>query len=330
MKRRVLSSILIVGMAAGGQADGADREAPPTVDEKTAREYDGFRQRLLGQVRKLTAQAVKRYKLRDDQKQVVERLADRHLEQFLRNHGLEMFALDQRLRALGRLLREENISWQEVPGDVKRDLAEVAMPMIDAAQKELEGLAEGFAKVLAPHQMDQLERERERMKLAFRMARLQARIMSGQAAPGGAAPAGGHGPRTRPSRPPAAGGDRWERYVKWFVERHRLDEVQKLRAMDLLREYRARAEKLPGESGSAPTSRPRPKQRSVESFRRRLAGLRQHHRSVNALFEQLKAELEKIPTPVQRKLGAQGPAIGGGKGPYPGEGIPESREGRPR
>ena len=95
----------------------------------------------------------------------------------------------------------------------------------------------------------------------------------------------------------------WEAYVRDFIQKHRLDEVQKLQAMDLLTKYKAvaaAAAKTP--ATSQPASRPQREDGSMKAFRSRLESIRLRREQGRKQFEQLKAELEKIPTPVQRKL----------------------------
>jgi len=98
-----------------------------------------------------------------------------------------------------------------------------------------------------------------------------------------------------------------------------------IQAMDLLEEYRGKAEQLarrprsrPASAttsrpatrpttapASRPTSRPAGGRLSAGEFRRRIDRVKKRRRSRHELFEQLKAELDRIPTRVQRKLSSQ-------------------------
>jgi hypothetical protein len=131
--------------------------------------------------------------------------------------------------------------------------------------------------------------------------------------------------------------DRWERYLQSFIRRYRLDEVQKVQATDLLKEFKAKAERLPGaatqpaqrDASLAATTLPAEGQPasgtttqpgSPGRFRQRLAELTEQRRAVSDLFEAFKVELEKIPTPVQRKLAEEespGPEAPGPEGSVP-------------
>jgi hypothetical protein len=214
------------------------------------------------------------------------------------------------------------MTWQEMPLDVKRDLAGRALRLIDAVAKELGDFSSAFADGLDPEQKKILATDRRRMEFGFRMARFQMRLASGWAKPEdrpkppaederGAGPdrPEGRRPRDRRRRPPArpAGPrlDHWERYVRDFIQQHRLDAIQRLQAMDLLAKYKAKAVAAAKPPTTQPTSRPGGEDSSLKAFRRRLESIRLRREKDRKLFEQLKAELEKIPTPVQRKLAAE-------------------------
>ena len=72
--------------------------------------------------------------------------------------GQQSADLIQRMRALRGFMREERLGWREVPDDIKQDLAERALPMIDTAQKQMAGLAEALGKSLGPEQRERLRR----------------------------------------------------------------------------------------------------------------------------------------------------------------------------
>jgi len=309
---------LMLAAAVVGQETPPDSEPDETVDEQTAKQYDQFRQEMSKQVDRFFERQVVRYKLREAQKKNARVLADKHGEQFLKRHGRQVFDLMQRGRALQQLTRDSGLTWQEMPLDLKRDLAGRALRVIDGVAKELGDFSSAFAEDLDPEQRKMLEADRRKMEFGFRMARFQMKLVSGQARPedrprspdegepgeGPDRPDGRRG-RDRRRRPPvqAAGprvGD-WEAYVRDFIQKHRLDEVQKLQAMDLLTKYKAAAA-TPKRPASQPASRPPREDGSMKAFRGRLESIRLRREQGRKLFEQLKAELEKIPTPVQRKL----------------------------
>lgn len=308
--RRVLPAMLILGLALGAWAASQPVEGAPTVDEETARRFNDFRRSLSKRLERTVDEIAKRYDLREEQKERVRQLTNEFAGAFFKQHAQDTFDLFQRMRALRGFMREERLGWREVPQDIKQDLAERALPMIDAVQKQMAGFAEALDKSLDPEQRGRLRRDRQRMEIGFRMARVQVQIMSGKGVVGeGPLPGPGRRGAPRPGRQPQnspagfAGPrlDRWERYVVWFVQRYRLDEIQKLQAKDLLKKYKAKAARAAHEPAKLPATQPASK-RSVQDFQKRLARLRRQRRPIRRLFEQLKAELEKIPTPVQRKL----------------------------
>lgn len=75
--------------------------------------------------------------------------------------------------------------------------------------------------------------------------------------------------------------------------------------MDLLAKYKAKAVAAAKRPTTQPASRPGREDSSLKAFRRRLESIRLRREKDRKLFEQLKAELDKIPTPVQRKLAAE-------------------------
>lgn len=314
MARWIWFAALIVVVGGPVRADEPSTQPAPIVDEEAARQYNRFRDEFdRGMERTVTA-ITQRYGLQPEQTQAARRLVDESAGAFLREHGQTVFDLFQRMRALRGFMREERMRWDEIPQEIKQDLAERALPMIDAVQKQLGGFSEDFGKLLDPSQQERLERDRERMETGFRMARLQARIMSGRGVVGDI-PAGRRPETTRPAPANVVATylDRWERYAERFIREHRLDEIQKLRVMDLLKQYKAKARGLAGKRPGPASTQPAAKG-SAEAFRRRLDVLRAERRPVRALFEQFKAELDKIPSPVQRKLAEEDRAGARGRG----------------
>ncbi len=305
--------------------EGAPGRVPAdgsTVDERTAQAYEQFRQRVLRRFQRAAERMEKRYELDDRQRQLLRQVLRRSAQRFLRRHGREAFALMARGRALGELLRQERVGWEELPEEVKRDLAERALPLLGWMERESAAIADSLADELDQQQRRRLAEDRARMAGQLRAARLRVEVLAGRAPPPGAEVVQPKAPASRPGRRRARharprGLDRWEAYVRQFIRRHRLDEVQKLQAMELLAKYKAKARVLSRAAASRPASRPAtgPASRAVSSaasrpgarlsmadFRRRLEELRRRRRLLRELFERLKAELDKIPTPVQRQL----------------------------
>jgi hypothetical protein len=277
---------------------------------------------------------VKRYGLDEQQAAGVRELASQLTEAFLKENGPRALDLVERMQAVARFMREGQVSWQEVPEDIKQDLGERALPLLDALQRDLRRFSDGLAKSLDPEQQELLEQDRRQMEGAFGLVRAQALALTGRPPEEGPVPPGtegqpaGEGP-PRPGQPGGTGpgavragvpSDQPERYVLRFIQRYRLDEVQKLRAMDLLAEYKAKAEKLSLSAATLPAATQplqpppatAPTSQSAEDLRRRLGQLQQRRRAIGELFEQLKRQLDAIPTPVQRQLAGEEPTLPAG------------------
>ena len=82
----------------------------------------------------------------------------------------------------------------------------------------------------------------------------------------------------------------------------------------MLAKYKAKAEELAKQSDASPASQPAsqpasgPANLSRADFDGRLEVLRQRRKPFQDIFEQLKAELDKIPTPAQRQLAEEAAA----------------------
>lgn len=297
---------------------GLRGQPPPagaaTVDEETADKYNDFCDQVSERFERAAAELTSRYGLDEDQQETVREMIAQSREAFLRQHGREAFDLFQRGRAVGQYMRQEKVGWQELPADIREDLVAGVLPLLDVFVKQATGLADALAQVLDDKQREQLSGDRRRMESQFQFARASLQAMSGRAPfpPGGRPGATTGQARTQPAGRAFAAQptDEWERYVREFVRRHRLDEVQKLRALDLLKKYRALAnEPLRRQAETQPATRPasQPTTRpaggeALGGLRRRLAGLRKQRLLLRELFEQLKAELDKIPTAAQRQL----------------------------
>ena len=333
--RHIPLLVMMPAMAAGLWASTPPAE--PTVDEETAKAFNEFRQQVDKHVERMATRISRRYKLRDEQQEWAHRLISKSAEAFFEDHGQRVFDLAQRGKALREFVKEDHLGWDEVPPDIKQDLAERALPLIDAAEKRMAVFAKSFGESLDPEQQRQFERDQKAMKLGMKVARVRVRMMAGRAPLGrdDSVPPGssGRGERREAVRTPPAGlarssMDRWETYVNWFVEQYRLDEVQKLRAMDLLSKYKAKAARLARKAERQPATQPSRTDQSMQGFRRRLERLRKRRRPVRELFQQLKAELEKIPTAVQRKLAEGSRAAAGGRASARSRPSPPARDSR--
>ena len=332
MIRWHLPAVLALASAMALGADLPARQDAPTVDEDTAKAYNEFRERLSEGVGRTVKRIATRYELRPEQQEMVRRLVSKSADGFLEENGHEVFDLFQRARALRDLMRAERMGWEEVPPDIKRELAERALPVLDAFEKRVTAFSKDFGRSLDSEQQKRFQQDRQRAERGFRMARVQMRIMSGRGVLGGGPPAaagrgpGGEGPR-RP--PPGPRLDPWERYVSEFIRRYRLDEVQKVQATDLLSKYKGMAERLARGPEVPSATQPAGKTGSAEGFRRRLAEVRSQRRPIRELFERLKAELDKIPTAVQRKLAEEDRAKERSAGAPAGPSTSRPRDGAP-
>ncbi len=303
----VWAGVVLAPMASLAAGPEAERPEAP-VDEQTARQYNEFRQRAMSHTPRLLEGITKRYGLDADQQGEAGEIIAEMAEAFLARHGRGLFDVYQRGRAVGEFLREEGMTLEELPLEVKQDLADRAVVLLEATQKAMLQFTDRLAGSLNADQRAILAGERLKMMGGFAMALARARTFGGRPAAG--APSG---PSTRPAPPRRPGGrrprgllDKWERYVRRFIARYRLDEIQKLRAMDLLAEYKARLKEMPRPRPPAATTRPatQPGKRiaSVEALRRRLEDVHRQRQPIRDLFEKLKGELDRIPTPVQRRL----------------------------
>jgi len=327
MSRRAIVAVLLV-LAWAGAVRPADppADSAPAVDEETARAYNELSRRMARQLDRMTEQVLRRYELDDEQKPDAEKMIRQYGGAFLQTHGRELFGLMERGRAVGELMRQEGITFQDLPVDLRQDLMDRALTLMEGMEKQVLDFGESFTEILDDDQQAMFVKDRERMESQFRKARLTMRLMGGRsrradAASGrpDAAATQAAGPRP-PRRALTLGA--WDAYVQRFIRRHQLDEVQKVKALDLLKQYKAKAQRgwaapatRPASApATRPTSRPttgsatRPARMSLPEFRSRVATLKRRAAPVGKHFEQLKAALETIPSPVQRKLAAEADA----------------------
>ena len=323
--RRIVGALAaagwVIALAVAARGDEQPADAPPSVAGETAEAYDEFAK----WVRQRTDDALKgmtrRYTLDAEQQAAAREAFDRQRAAFMNENGPKVFDLYQRGKALGEMMRRERMAWPEIPVEIRQDLARRALPLMDAMEKHVLAAGGAVSETLSDEQRERLSADTQRMERQLGVARLQIRAVSGQWTDGPPQPA------TAPAavvQAPAANLDAWARYVQRFIQRHRLDEVQKVRATDLLADYRARAEKLAagpkgepatrpaeqattgptqpaGQAATAPTQ-PADAMATPDAFRARLEEIQTRRLPYNQLFEQLKAELDKIPSEVQRKL----------------------------
>jgi hypothetical protein len=328
------AAVLLPAADVRGQRRRGRRPRRP-VDAETAENFDEFREMVMKQTSRMAERMARRCDLDADQQAETRRLIRRHAERFLSRRGPELFEVYRRGRAVAEFMREEQMTWNEVPPDLKLDLFRRGISLMQAGQRRLRRFADDFSQTLDDDQLEKFQAERRRMDGRFRQGLMMARAMEAQAVAevAGEAPSAPEAGPKPPLRRPGGSGDayrvdRWERYVRRFIERYRLDEVQKVRAMDLLAKYkrklgdlRERQQRLPT---SRPATRPAAEAASVEEFKARLERHRKLLGGAGRLFEQLKAELDKIPTPVQRRLADEKKPPAGEPDRKPGE--PQRKE----
>lgn len=299
---------------------------PATVDEQTAEAYNKFTQLVQKQMDRACDQFIKRYQVPEERQAAVRELAKRNTDEFLRQNGQGAHEVYQRVQAVGEAMKEARGDWRQLPVEIRQDLAGRVLPMMDSVRQSFNNFGENVADQLDEEQKARLADDRRKMELGFTLAKVRVRVLGGLASPeeaaqaaqpagaarpGEEAPSGAGQGADRPAGPlrlrAASAAETWEKYVRRFIERYKLDEIQKLQAMDLLAKYKTKAEALdkepqsqPAVAADAPASQP--SVQSMDDFRRRLEVVKLRNKPVNDLFEQLKAELEKIPSPVQRRL----------------------------
>jgi len=294
---------------------GQSREGPPRrrrgrrVDIEEAENFDQFRDAILKRMDEITEGIARMYELGDEQKGETREIVDRHIKEYLATQGPKLFDLFQRGKALGEFMKEERIGWEELPQDLKSQLLDQAIPMMEDVQKRLRRFSDDFAVTLDEQQLEKLSEQRRKMESNFAMGLAAARaIRAGKEPPPPTGPDGKPRPRRR-RRPRGDKGriDRWQRYVKDFIERHKLDEIQKLQAGSMLEKWKGKLRELrtrqAAMSASVATTQPTTQPaESAEEFSKRLEGVRQRAGGAGKLFERLKKDLDRIPTPVQKQL----------------------------
>jgi hypothetical protein len=185
------------------------QQAPPdqTVDEQTAKAYDDFTQQAAKQADTIAENLVKRYELAADQQESARELVKLHAEQFLKDYGRQVFDLQQRLQATARMARENGVRPEDLPEDIRQDLARRALDMVDATQKQLDSFSDELEQTLTYAQKEKLASDRKGLEAMLKMGKARVRQMGGlppeepppELGPGGrplAGPNGGAGGST--------------------------------------------------------------------------------------------------------------------------------------
>jgi hypothetical protein len=206
----------------------------------------------------------------------------------------------------------------DVPEETRKQMSEKGLALIDLFQKQATEFADELRPTLRPEQQQKLDEDRANIEKQMERGREQMRAIAtgqmpgqasaapvaGQADAAPAAPAATAGPAAKAQAFTGGPGnpDNWENYVRMFIAAHKLDEVQKVQAMDILKKYQEKAKALPpSEPVAAPAAGA--SQPAAEEIARRMAA---QGKPFVALFGQMKAELDQIPTPVQKQLAGEG------------------------
>lgn len=309
-----------------------------TEEQKQAEAYNKFLEEINRISGTLPDEMKKVLELSDEQTRKVAEHVRNHLGQFMEAHGQETFDLVQKGQALAKYARENNIKQQDIDPEVMRDLADAALPLIEAVQEQTKSWVDHVNGELDARQQALLAREQLKLETGIRAARMQIRKIAGReaeedsASPGGAggAPGGnsagpGNMGASRQARLARANEDTrkgWQRYVDRFCLKYSLDEVQKVRAYDVLRIHLNKLDQLRKDAEAArlaalatmpatmPASAPagvtrpvatRPSRMTMGEFRTRLKKDPAADPS-GVLFEHMVKELDVIPTLAQRKL----------------------------
>ncbi len=299
-----------------------DSQPAPADDDSAAmqQQFDRGIENMIGQLNK-------QYELDEQQQGPVRDMVQQHAKAFLERNRDQLVDVMQRGRAMQQYMRQSGGSLDAVPADIQKDMAERALTMMDAMQTSLSAFEEDFKAVLTPEQQEKLAENQKKMQIGMAMGRARLKLMAAQPtdedtatlAPERPAPDANAGstdnapaagaaaaPRqARQARARAVGAD-WDAYVQDFIRRYHLDEMQKVQALDILKRYKGKAQELaatsqPASQPAAPRSGPI----SLDEFRSRLSTAGAQRRPMTDLFEQMKAELERIPTAVQKEMARQ-------------------------
>jgi hypothetical protein len=178
---------LLIGMATGpaaaqpaGEAGGGD-----VVGEETAEAYNEWIEGIPRHLDRMAKDIAERYELDEAGREKIRELIQDRADGFLREHGRAAFEMWQRGEALREIAKETETHWRDLPQDIKRDFVLEALPLMEAMQEALVGVADDAERKmkLNPEQLQQLRRERKKMKWGFRMARFRMRMEAGLADP---------------------------------------------------------------------------------------------------------------------------------------------------
>lgn len=336
----VLACLALLAGPSWAQPAPADEGggAELTEEQKQAQAYNEFLEEINRQSANLPEQMTKEFELSDEQVQKVTELLRKHTGQFMDLHGRETFDLSQKVKALAKYAAESGMRQEDVDPELMRDLADAALPLLDAFQEQVKSWANDVNGELDQRQQALLAREQMKLETGIRAGRMQIRKIAGReaeedsASPGGAggAPGGdsaspGNTGTSRQARLARASEDTrkgWQRYVDRFCLKYSLDEVQKVRAYDVLRVHLNKLDQLRKDAEAArlavlattpatmPASAPagatqpvatKPSRMTMGEFRTRLKKDPAADPS-GVLFEHMVKELDVIPTLAQRKL----------------------------
>jgi hypothetical protein len=305
--RKIIGLFVIAGLLAVASVAAAQESQPAPSAVSQGPTYEQFQANIARMPQVWVTQLTTRLDLDVQQQQVALKLLRQRTDKFLQDNGQAMFDVVTRGQEMARLVGQSNGDWSVIPEDTRKQMAEKGAAMMDQVAKEASDFADQLRPVLRAEQQQKLDEDRARIqqRMDEGKAKLQA-LAKGEAPPEPAAPVAGQADAA-PAGPAAkaqafTGGpgnpDNWESYVRTFIASHKLDEVQKVQAMDILKKYQEKAKALPPvEAAPAAASGPAPDAAA------RLAAQR---RPMLALFNQMRAELDQIPTPVQKQLAGMG------------------------
>lgn len=314
--RKIIGLFVTAGMLAmAGAALGQESQpaAPAAANGPT---YEQFQAAVSRFPEMTVGQLAAKYSLDDQQRQAALEMLQRRAQKFLEDNGPTLFEMVKQGQEISRQMMQSGGKMSDVPEETRKQMSEKGLALIDLFQKQATEFADELRPTLRPEQQQKLDEDRANIEKQMERGREQMRaIAAGQmpglapAAPGPAdaapgAPAATAAPAAKvqaftggPGNP-----DNWESYVRMFIAAHKLDEVQKVQAMDILKKYQEKAKALPpSEPVAAPAAGAT--QPAAEEIARRMAA---RSKPFVALFGQMKAELDQIPTPVQKQLAGEG------------------------
>lgn len=314
-----LASPALAQEVAAPQADA--QPAAELVDQRQGEAYNRFAEGFRRMVGRAGEEFQEKYELSAERAEELNELLRDQAETFLDVRGMAMFALQQKGEALRDYMRENELPWEAVDSDIRQELMEEALVLVEAVAEQYGAWADRAEEVLDGRSLALLRRDRLQAETAMRTGIMQLRVMAGKDVPQGV---GVVQPPPAPARPDRltirAGLDElknaWQRYVEQFCQRHALDEVQKLRAQEVLAKHMALLAEAKSRNDAQAATQPASTQPTTQAgdegggFAARLRASGARGDAARLLFADMVKELEKIPTPAQRRLaqGGQAPA----------------------